>query len=654
MGACKVDHKGRRHAFTFIPELCRVNYLSVEQVSKSFGDRTLFSNITFGLSKGDKVALVARNGSGKSTLLNIITGRETADSGQSVFRKDIHWTYVDQTCVLNDSLDILDNVLSAQTPVLKAITAYEHALLEQENNHSEAAAARLQEATDTMNRLQAWDHEYRIKDMLSRLQLNDLSQPVATLSGGQRKRVALARALAQDPDLLILDEPTNHLDVDMIEWLEDYLANKNLTLLLVTHDRYFLDRVCNRIVELDRGNMHPYQGNYSYYIEKKAERQQAEASEWDKLHNTYRRELEWVRRMPKARTTKSVSRVNAFDSLEERLKKRHQDQQVRMSVKVTRLGTKIVELHKIKKAYGNKPILQDLSYVFKPGEKLGVVGPNGVGKSTFLQLLLGQTEPDTGKVILGETVVFGHFSQHDPVFEDRKKVIDVVRDIADYIPMANGSKLTASQLLLQFGFSNETQFNYVYKLSGGERRRLHLMTVLMKNPNFLVLDEPTNDLDIDTLAVLEDFLLDYAGCLVVVTHDRYFMDKLVDHVFAFEGEGKVRDFPGNYTEYRSWKAEEDARVAAQRQAAVMEEKAKPVQAAAARKMTFKERQEMKDLDSLLPQLEKEKRDLEIALTEGKADYTEIARMAARLEQVNAELDEKGMRWLELQELDGAA
>jgi ATP-binding cassette subfamily F protein uup len=358
--------------------------------------------------------------------------------------------------------------------------------------------------------------------------------------------------------------------------------------------------------------------------------------------------------MPKARTTKSASRVQAFDTLEDRLKKRHHDQQVRMSIKVTRLGTKIVELHKIKKAYGNKPILQDLSYVFKPGEKLGVVGPNGVGKSTFLQLLLGQTEPDTGKVILGETVVFGHFSQHDPVFDDKKKVIDVVRDIADYIPMANGSKLTASQLLLQFGFSNETQFNYVYKLSGGERRRLHLMTVLMKNPNFLVLDEPTNDLDIDTLAVLEDFLLDYDGCLVVVTHDRYFMDKLVDHVFAFEGEGQVRDFPGNYTEYRSWKAEEDARQVAQRQARTAEEKAKTVQPSnAVRKMTFKERQEMKELDALLPVLEKEKRDLEIALAEGNADYTEIARMGERLESLNAELDEKGMRWLELQELDGA-
>lgn len=625
-----------------------MNYLSVEQLSKSFGDRELFRNISFGLSRGDKAALVARNGTGKTTLLNIITGKEPADQGQAVFRKDIVWTYVDQQCILEDQHSILENVISGQTPVLKAIANYEQALLEQEHDHSEAAAARLQKATDAMNQLEAWDLEQRIREILSRLNITDLSQAVGTLSGGQRKRVALAKALAQDPDLLILDEPTNHLDLAMIEWLEEYLEQKQLTLLLVTHDRYFLDRVCNHILELEDGTLYHHQGNYSYFIEQKAARKAAADRDWEKTENTYRRELEWVRRMPKARTTKSSSRVDAFDALETRMKSRKKEQEIAMSVKVTRLGTKILELHKVKKSFGNKLILEDFNYVFKRGEKVGIAGANGAGKSTLLNLIMGLEQPDSGKIVIGDTLVFGYFSQHDPMFDLNMKVIDVVRDIADFIPMANGSKLTAGQLLQQFGFAPPRQFDFVYKLSGGERRRLHLMTVLMRNPNFLILDEPTNDLDIDTLAILEDFLLDFQGCLLVVSHDRFFMDKLADHVFVFEGEGVIRDFPGSYSDYRAFKKDEEELNASARKAAAAQtvQPKKVVE----RKLSYKEKLELETLDKLIPELEQQKNALEARLMEVNLHFTELEQISKQLEDLRNELDEKGMRWLELQEL----
>jgi ATP-binding cassette subfamily F protein uup len=624
-----------------------VNYLSVEQVSKSYGDRELFKNISFGLARGDKAALVARNGSGKTTLLNIITGREPADSGQAVFRKDIVWTYVDQQSKLEEHLSILENVISGQTPVLRAISQYEQALEEQEHNHSEAAAERLQAATDTMNRLEAWDLEQRIREILTKLQITDLNQSVGTLSGGQRKRVALAKALAQDPDLLILDEPTNHLDLAMIEWLEEYLEQKQLTLLLVTHDRYFLDRVCSHILELEDGQLYHHQGNYSYFIEKKAQRKASAEREWEKMENSYRRELEWVRRMPKARTTKSSSRVDAFSELEERMKGRKKDQEIALSVKVTRLGTKILELHKVKKSFGERLILQDFNYVFKRGEKVGIAGPNGAGKSTLLNLIMGLEQPDSGKIIIGDTLVFGYFSQHDPMFDLNMKVIDVVRDIADFIPMANGSKLTASQLLQQFGFEPSRQFDFVYKLSGGERRRLHLMTVLMRNPNFLILDEPTNDLDIDTLAVLEDFLLDFQGCLLMVSHDRFFMDKLADHVFVFEEPGHVRDFPGSYSDYRLWNKTETERKEVLKKSEVQ---ATEPRKQAIRKLSYKEKTELEQLDTLIPELEQQKNALEARLMEGSLHFTELETISKQLEQLRHELDEKGMRWLELQEL----
>jgi ATP-binding cassette subfamily F protein uup len=508
-------------------------------------------------------------------------------------------------------------------------------------------------------------------------------KPVRVLSGGQRKRVALARVLIDVPDMLILDEPTNHLDLDMIEWLEEYLSDKNLTLLLVTHDRYFLDRVCNRILELDRGVLYTYQGNYGYFVEKKAMREEVEASEREKNRNTFRRELDWVRRMPKARTTKSKSRLDAFDDLAEKVKGPYTQQKVEFGVKMERLGSKILELHHLEKSYGEQRILGDFSYTFKRGEKIGIVGPNGVGKSTLLNMIMGVEKADKGKIVSGETLVFGYFSQQGMPVDDDKRVIDVVKDIAEYLPLADGTKLSASQFLMRFGFSNDTQYNVVSRLSGGERRRLFLMTVLIKNPNFLILDEPTNDLDILTLAMLEAFLMDYSGCVLVVTHDRYFMDKLVDHVFVFEGEGKVRDYPGNYTEYRTWKEWDDAQLSgkgsgmksqAGKAAGYMQgasdvgKKSGRLHGASLvvdaglkegaagngkleekRKLTFKEKFEFEQLGKEIEALEAKKKLLESELGGLSTEFERISAASAELQQVNNDLDEKGLRWLELGE-----
>jgi ATP-binding cassette subfamily F protein uup len=498
---------------------------------------------------------------------------------------------------------------------------------------------------------------------------------VGVLSGGQKKRVALARVLIDVPDLLIMDEPTNHLDLDMIEWLEEYLSDKNLTLLLVTHDRYFLDRVCNRILELDRGVLYAYQGNYAYFVEKKAMREEVEASEREKNKNTFRRELEWVRRMPKARTTKSKSRLEAFDNLSEKVKGPYTQKKVEFGVKMERLGSKILEIHHLEKSYGEKRILGDFSYTFKRGEKIGIVGPNGVGKSTLLNMIMGLERPDKGKIVSGETLVFGYFSQQGIPVDEGKRVIDVVKDIAEYLPLADGTRLSASQFLLRFGFSNDTQYNTVSRLSGGERRRLFLMTILIQNPNFLILDEPTNDLDIVTLATLEAFLMDYSGCVIVVTHDRYFMDKLVDHVFVFEGEGKMRDYPGNYTEYRSWREWQDEEDALARKG--LSDKGKPSnqsiksgtlhgtnkdisteaksssalaeKSSEKRKLTFKEKFEFEQLEKELESLELKKKELEGELSGLSTDFERITAVSEQLQQVNTELDEKGLRWLELSE-----
>jgi ATP-binding cassette subfamily F protein uup len=653
-----------------------MNYLSVEGLSKSWNEKVLFDQITFGLSKGDKVALIAGNGSGKSSLMNILAGLDKPDAGNLSIRKEIHWEYLPQDPALNENISVLDNLFVGTTPSIMALKEYEAALMAYSELASEENEKRLDLATSEMTMTESWDYEARAKQVLGKLNIyeTDMAKPVGVLSGGQRKRVALARVLIDVPDLLILDEPTNHLDLDMIEWLEEYLSDKNLTLLLVTHDRYFLDRVCNRILELDRGVLYTYQGNYEYFVEKKAMREEVEASEREKNRNTFRRELEWVRRMPKARTTKSKSRVDAFDDLAEKVKGPYIQQKAEFGVKMERLGSKILELHNIEKAYGSQKILGEFSYTFKRGEKIGIVGPNGVGKSTLLNMIMGLEKADQGKIVSGETLVFGYFSQQGIPVAGDKRVIDVVKDIAEYLPLADGTKLSASQFLLRFGFTNETQYNPVSRLSGGERRRLFLMTVLIQNPNFLILDEPTNDLDIVTLATLEAFLMDYSGCVLVVTHDRYFMDKLVDHVFVFEGEGKVRDYPGNYTEYRTWKDYNDAEQAAIAKGGNSKGKAAPTgiksgtvhgeetsgKSAAAtvsanlkteekRKLTFKEKFEYEQLGKEIEQLDNQKKALELEMSGLTTDFERITAVSATLQQIASDLDTKELRWLELGE-----
>lgn len=629
-----------------------MNYLSIENLYKTWHDKPVLNGISFGLEKGEKVALVAGNGQGKTTLLSIISGKESPDAGQAIIRKDISVGYLPQEPDLVDSQSVLDNVLFQQTPVTRTVAEYEKALARQQHDHSEAAMEMLQAATEKMNNMGAWDYEFRVKQILTQLKITDFEQLAGSLSGGQRKRVALAQILISEPDLLILDEPTNHLDLEMIEWLEGMLGRKDVTLLLVTHDRYFLDRVCQRIVELDNGQIYHYKGNYSYFIENKAHREEVAASETEKDRNLFRRELDWVRRMPKARTTKSKSRTEAFDVLEEKLKGVKKKNELQISMRMERMGAKILELHHVKKAFGARKILNDFNYVFRRGEKIGIVGPNGAGKSTLLNMIMGLEQPDGGKIVTGDTMIFGYFSQQTFKVDDSKKVIDVVRDVADWIPMANGHKLTASQLLLRFGFSHEKQWDFVSKISGGEKRRLFLLSILMKAPNFLILDEPTNDLDIETLGVLEQFLLDYEGCAIVVSHDRYFMDKVVDHLFVFEGNGEIRDFPGSYSDYREWKELQEELEEAKKAAP----KAQTVQSTAAsttvvekRKLSFKEKHELEQLEKQIPELEKRKAEIEHELATQFDDYERIMKLSAELEQIKSDLDEKGMRWLELSE-----
>jgi ATP-binding cassette subfamily F protein uup len=629
-----------------------MNLLSVNNLSKTYGDRVLFRNISFGINRGDKVALVAKNGSGKSTLFKILKGNEIADSGEAVFRRDITVSFLDQDIVLNEELSIIDHIFSSENKLTKCIKAYEHAVKLSEEGHVSAANL-LESSLTEMNELNAWDYEKTVKEILSRLELNNVEQIIKTLSGGQKKRLALAQVLINKPDLLIMDEPTNHLDIDMIEWLENYIDKEDLSILLVTHDRYFLDSVCNTVLELDNTQLYEYKGDYSYFVTKKAEREAMQNAEIDKARNLYRRELEWVRKMPKARTVKSKARVDAFGDVEQKAKQKRIDKQVELSVKMERLGSKILELIKISKSYGAKKILDPFSYTFKKGEKIGVIGKNGVGKSTFLNILQGLEGYDTGKIQTGETVIFGYYSQGGIKVSEDKRVIEVVRDIADYIPLANGTQLSASQLLTRFNFPPDMQYNYVKKLSGGEKRRLYLLTVLQKNPNFLILDEPTNDLDIPTLQVLEEFLADFGGCVIIVSHDRYFIDKLVDHVFVFEGDGQIKDYPGNYTEYREWKQDQKAEersVKLEAEIVVKSEVAsveKPKQDNSKR-LSFKEKHEMETLEKEIASLERNKADLEIKLS-GTTNYEELNGISAVLKTINDELDLKSLRWLELQD-----
>jgi ABC transport system ATP-binding/permease protein len=631
-----------------------MNILSVEGLSKAFGPKVLFSGISFGIAKGQKMALVAKNGTGKTTLMNILFGKDTPDKGSVVFRKDQRVTYLEQDPKLDEQKNVLQVVFEGNTPELNAIRDYEHFLYLYEKDPTEKNLDGMMRAQQRIEELNCWEYESRAKQILSQLGIHDYEQQVNQLSGGQVKRVALAKVLIQVPDLLILDEPTNHLDMEMVEWLEEYFEQQqDMALLMVTHDRYFLDRVCTEILELDGGELFRYKGNYSYYVEKKAEREQVAASETDKVRNLYRRELEWVRKMPKARTTKSKSRVDAFDDISAKALKKKVKEKLEIAVKVTRLGGKILEIIKLGKAFGNKKIVNNFSYVFKSREKIGVVGRNGSGKTTFLNMLLGLEPYDSGKIQAGETVVFGYYSQAGIKLNEDKRVIEVVKDIAEYIPLANGSQLSASQLLQRFLFSPEVQYTYVSKLSGGERRRLYLCTVLIRNPNFLILDEPTNDLDIVTLSTLEDFLADFQGCVLIVSHDRYFMDRLVDHLFVFEGDGEIKDFPGNYSEYREWKQlqEREEKEGPVKTEKPLEENVQK-EITGKRKPTFGEKREYELLDKEIPELESRKRSLEEQMSAGIEDFSKLQQVTDEYNKLSIDLEVKTQRWIELAELMG--
>lgn len=630
-----------------------MNLISVEQLTKSYGDKLLFRDLNFGIQKGEKVALVARNGTGKSTLLRVLAGIDVADSGTISVRKDTRIIYLEQEPPFDQDKTISEILFSSDQPIMSLIKEYELLLEEQSTDPDHFNHRRLETVTARIDAEQAWDYEVRVRQVLSRLDIHDLKKPIRTFSGGQQKRIALAKVLLEPADLLILDEPTNHLDVEMVEWLEELLSRSTLSLLLVTHDRYFLDQVCSKVYELDRGQLFGYEGNYSFFLEKKAEREEMESRSVDKARNIYRTELEWARRMPKARGTKSKSRMDAFYDLKKKVSVRKQDDPLELDIKMNRIGGKIIELKKVYKSYGEKVILKGFDYTFRTGERVGIVGKNGCGKSTFLNLLTGRDEPDSGKINVGETVVFGYYSQSGLTVKQDKRVIEVVKDHAEVIKLSDGSKVSASQFLQLFQFPPEMQQNFVSRLSGGEKRRLHLLTVLLRNPNFLILDEPTNDLDLLTLATLEEFLLHFNGVLVLVSHDRYFMDKLVDHLFVFEGNGVIRDFNGTYSEYRD---DLDDRAAARKKEEVKsranQEKESPPVSVTRKKMSFKEKTEFEKLGKDIESLEKEKSELMQRLSEGSGDHSRLMDWSSRLEIIMAEIDEKSLRWLELSELEG--
>lgn len=620
-----------------------IPYLQVENLTKSFGDLVLFDKISFGIAQGQRIGLIAKNGSGKTTLLNILSGKEGYDEGTITFRRDLRVGYLEQAPSYPAGLTVLEACFHHGNSTVELIKEYEECM-ETPGNPG------LEELLGRMEHEKAWDYERKAKQILSQLKIRDFNQKVEHLSGGQLKRVALANVLITEPDLLILDEPTNHLDLDMTEWLEEYLNRGNLSLLMVTHDRYFLDRVCSEIIEIDNKQLYSYKGNYSYYLEKRLERIDATNAEVARANNLYRTELEWMRRMPQARGHKARYREEAFYDLEKVAKQRTYDSNVKLDVKASYIGSKIFEADHLCKSFGSLKILDDFSYIFARYEKMGIVGNNGTGKSTFIKILMGLEKIDSGTLDIGETVRFGYYSQDGLQFNEQMKVIDVITAIAEVIELGNGKRLTASQFLQHFLFTPETQHSYVYKLSGGERRRLYLCTVLMKNPNFLVLDEPTNDLDIVTLQVLEEYLKNFKGCVIVVSHDRYFMDKVVDHLLVFKGQGDIRDFPGNYSDYRDWKL---ARAEHEKEAAKpKEEKTQRVRLNDKRRLTFKERKEMEQLETEIATLEEEKKTIEEALCSGTLSVDELTEKSKRLPLLNDELDEKSMRWLELSEIEG--
>ncbi len=623
-----------------------MNLLTVENISKAFGERVLFENLSFGINKDQKIALIAKNGTGKTSILNILSGADSPDKGKVNFRKGIRTSFLEQEPQLSGNLTIEETIFASDNEVLKVISAYERAL---ENPEDQDA---YQTAFEAMERFGAWDFETQYKQILSKLKLDDLKVKVNLLSGGQKKRLALANALINRPDLLILDEPTNHLDLEMIEWLEAYFAKENMTLFMVTHDRYFLERVCNEIIELDNGTLYPYKGNYSYYLEKKEARVEQEATEHHKSQQLYKKELEWMRRQPKARTTKSKSRIDDFNTIKETAGKRRKEHQVQLEINMERMGSKIVELHKLVKAYPEKPILDKFDYNFIKGERIGIIGKNGTGKSTFLNILTGTDTADSGKVVIGDTIKFGYYTQKGIHIKEGQKVIDVIREFGDYIPLMKGRQISAQQLLERFLFDRKKQYDYVEKLSGGERKRLYLCTVLIQNPNFLILDEPTNDLDVVTLNVLESFLMDFPGCLLVVSHDRYFMDKIVDHLFVFRGNGFVEDFPGNYSDFRAYEDSQVAEMRAEKASASTQKAPKTQWKTEQRspKLSYNEQKEYKRLEKDIQKLEREKETIQQRFTDGSLSGEAIASLSKELKQLTDSIDAKTERWFELSAL----
>lgn len=621
--------------------------LNIDKLTKSFGDLVLFEDISFGIEQGQKIGLIAKNGSGKTTLLNIIAGKEDSDSGSVVFRNDLRVGYLEQAPFYPENMTVLQACFYSKNETVRLIAEYEEAMEQGDNKRLEDLLAR-------MDALKAWDYEQRAKQILGQLKIQHFDQRIGELSGGQLKRIALANVLITDPELIILDEPTNHLDLEMTEWLEGYLSRANISLLMVTHDRYFLDRVCNEILEIDQKQIYSYKGNYNYYLEKRAERIEAQNTEVERASNLLRKELDWMRRQPQARGTKAKYRIDAFYELEKKTKQQRETEQVNLDVKASYIGSKIFEAQHVSKQFDDIIITKDFNYIFARYEKLGIVGNNGTGKSTFIKMLMGEVAPDSGRFDIGETVRFGYYSQEGLQFDEQMKVIDVVQRIAEYIDLGDGRRMSVSQFLNYFLFTPDKQHNYVYKLSGGEKRRLYLCTVLMRSPNFLVLDEPTNDLDIVTLNVLEEYLRGFKGCVIVVSHDRYFMDKVVDHLLVFQGQGEIKDFPGNYTQYREWK-EYESQLAREKEAIRQAKQSSPApekprrQDEPKRRLTFKERKEFEALDVEIPLLEAEKTELEIAMSSGSLSTEELLKKSKRITQVMAEIDEKTMRWLELSE-----
>jgi ATP-binding cassette subfamily F protein uup len=624
-----------------------MNYISAENITKSYNEKRLFNNISLGLSQGDKVAIVGRNGAGKSTLLNVLMGKLAPDEGSVIMRKEIRVRLLDQDPVFEGDQTVVQTLFSAENPVLLAIKEYETSLSDPDNKG-------LQEAMEKMDAYNAWDYEQKVKQIVSKMGLPDFEQKVSTLSGGQTKRLALAKLLIEEPDLLIMDEPTNHLDLDTVEWLENYLSSSSITLLLVTHDRYFLDKVAKQIIELENGKIYIYKGNYSYFVEKKAERELQQAVEIGKAKNLLKKELEWMRRQPKARGTKSKSRIDAYYDLKEKAADKAVVQKLELDIKSVRQGNKIIEVESISKSFGNKKLVDNFSYVFRKKDRIGIVGNNGVGKSTFLNMLNGNLSPDSGSIIKGDTTQIGYFSQKGLEIKEDRRVIDIVKDIAEVITLGSGETISVGKFLEYFLFTPALQYTFVSRLSGGEKKRLQLLQILVKNPNFLILDEPTNDLDIDTLNVLEDFLMSFTGSLMIVSHDRYFMDRLTEHLFVFEGNGVIKDFPGNYTDYRSWADERDLELKEKEKA---KEKNQDNQKntvskssdPGTKKLSFSEKKEYDTLEKEIEELENKKQELISKLNSGSGTHDELAGWSSDIGKLIEQIDKKTERWVELSE-----